>query len=57
MFAHHPGTPPASIFGVLPGLEFIYSPSWTSALGVAIDLVGKNNDRKITPMFTIVRNF
>ncbi len=57
LFAHHPGTPPAVLFGILPGVEFIYSRRWTSALGVAIDLAGKNNDRKLTPMFTIVHNF
>jgi len=54
---HHPPSAPAAIFGILPGVEFIYSQRWTSALGVAIDLVGKNNDRKITPIFTIVHNF
>jgi hypothetical protein len=57
VLAHHPGSSPAVLMGLLPGVEFIYSPRWTSALGVAIDLVGKNNDRKITPMFTIVHNF
>lgn len=49
--AHHPGSSPAAIFGVLPGSEFIHSQRWTSALG------GKNNDRKVTPIFTIVYNF
>jgi hypothetical protein len=57
VFAHHPASSPAALLGVLPGVEFIYSRRWTSALGVAIDLAGKNNDRKFTPIFTIVHNF
>ena len=28
--------------GVLPGVEYIFSPRWSAALGVAIDLAGKN---------------
>lgn len=43
--------------GVLPGIEYIFSPRWSAALGVAIDLAGKNSFYSYTPILTVLLNF
>jgi hypothetical protein len=43
--------------GVLPGIEYIISPRWSAALGVAIDLVGKNSFYNYTPIFTVIMTY
>lgn len=48
---------PAALLGVVPGLECIMSPRWSWTLGVAIDLAGRNNYLKYTPIFTFYYNF
>jgi hypothetical protein len=43
--------------GVLPGIEYIISPRWSTALGVAIDLIGKNTFFAYTPILTVIMTF
>ena len=43
--------------GVLPGVEYIFSPRWSAALGVAIDLAGKNALYGYTPILTVLLNY
>ena len=43
--------------GVLPGIEYIFNSRWSAALGVAMDLVGKNSFYSYTPIFTVIMNY
>jgi hypothetical protein len=43
--------------GVLPGIEYIIDPRWSAALGVAIDLVGKNSFFNYTPIITAIISY
>jgi hypothetical protein len=43
--------------GVLPGIEYIFSPRWSAALGVAIDLIGKNSFHSYTPILTAIMTY
>lgn len=49
--------PLSTLMGVLPGIEYIFSPRWSAALGVALDLAGKNSFYGYTPIFTVLLNF
>jgi hypothetical protein len=49
--------PLSAIMGVVPGLEFIFSPRWSCALGVALDLAGKNSPYAYTPIFSVICSF
>jgi hypothetical protein len=53
----HSGQPISHEVGVLPGIEYIISPRWSAALGIAIDLVGKNSFYSYTPIFTVIMNY
>ncbi|MCL4501275.1 MAG: transporter [Deltaproteobacteria bacterium] len=53
----HSREPLSSLTGVLPGIEFIFSPRWSAALGVAVDLAGKNSFYSYTPIFTVLLNY
>ena len=48
---------PQTVFGVLPGIEFLATDKLSMSLGSSIDLAGKNGVRKITPMFTMFYSF
>ncbi|MBM4295115.1 MAG: transporter [Deltaproteobacteria bacterium] len=52
-----PHEPPGALLGILPGIECILSPRWSCALGVALDLAGKNTEFKYTPVFTVLLSF
>jgi hypothetical protein len=43
--------------GVLTGIECIISPKWSAALGVAVDLAGKNSFYGYTPIFTVIMTY
>jgi hypothetical protein len=49
--------PPAALLGFLPGLEFVLSPRWNMAVGVALDLAGKNSAYNITPIVNTTFTF
>ncbi len=57
LFGPEPPDPRAVLLGLLPGLEYIYSEKLAFALGVGIDLAGKNTDYNYTPIFSIVYIF
>jgi hypothetical protein len=48
---------PATLFGVLFGVEFITNEKWAVSTGTSLDLFGKSGSQKITPMFTVYYNF
>ena len=43
--------------GLSPGLEYVVSPGWGCALGVAVDLAGRNSFYAITPLVTVQAKF
>ncbi len=47
---------PATVLGVFPGIEFIATDKWSAAVGVAVDLAGKDGSFKRTPVLTIIRS-
>jgi hypothetical protein len=57
LFGPEPSDPRAVLMGILPGLEYIYSEKLAFALGVGIDLAGKNTEYNYTPIFSIVYTF
>ncbi len=48
---------PATVMGVLPGIEYFITEKWAVSTGAAFDLAGKATALKITPLFTLYRNF
>jgi hypothetical protein len=48
---------PATLVGVLPGIEYFFTQKLSAATGVAIDLFGKAGSFKYTPMFTVYYSF
>jgi hypothetical protein len=48
---------PATLLGVLPGIEFLATEKWSAGAGAAIDLFGKAGSYKYTPMFTVYYSF
>lgn len=49
--------PTSILLGIVPGVEFIFSPRWSCALGVALDLAGENSPYAYTPIFSLICNF
>jgi len=49
--------PTSILLGIVPGVEFIFSPRWSCALGVALDLAGENSPYAYTPIFSMIFNF
>ena len=48
---------PATLLGVLPGVEYFINDKWALSLGTAVDLAGKSTPLKVTPLFTVYYNF
>jgi hypothetical protein len=57
LFGHKANTAPAALMSVLPGIEYMATDKFSMALGVNIDLIGKNTDAAITPMLSMVYAF
>ncbi|MBM4273036.1 MAG: transporter [Deltaproteobacteria bacterium] len=49
--------PPTSLLSLLPGIEYMATEKFSLALGVNIDLAGKNTDANITPLLSMVYVF
>jgi hypothetical protein len=48
---------PGALLSLLPGIEYMATEKFSLALGVNIDLYGKNNDANITPILSMVYAF
>jgi len=48
---------PAAKISILPGIEFMATDKLSMALGLNIDLAGKNEDANLTPVFSLVYLF
>jgi hypothetical protein len=49
--------PRGSFLAVSPGLEFMATDNLSFALGVAVDVIGRNNDATVTPVLSMVYAF
>lgn len=49
--------PRGSFLAVSPGIEYIATGKLAMALGVAVDVIGKNNDAAVTPLFSLIYTF
>jgi hypothetical protein len=57
LFGHQANLAPAALVSVLPGIEYMATDKFSLALGLNIDLVGKNIDATITPLLSMVYAF
>ena len=54
LFGHRPNVAPAHLLSILPGIEFMATENLSFALGVNIDLAGRNIDATVTPILSMV---
>lgn len=57
LFGHKANVPPATLLSILPGIEYMATEKFSLALGVNVDLLGKNTDATVTPMLSVVYAF
>jgi hypothetical protein len=57
LFGHKANTPPGALLSILPGIEYMATDRLSFALGVNIDLAGKNTDAAVTPVLSFVVAF
>jgi hypothetical protein len=57
LFGHKANLPPEALISVLPGIEYMATDKFSLALGLNIDLAGKNTDAALTPLFSMIYTF
>ena len=57
MFGHKANQPSTVLVTVLPALEFLPTSWFSVALGVQVDLIGKNNPYTYAPTLSLLFNF
>jgi hypothetical protein len=57
LFGHKSNVPPAALLSVSPGIEYMATEKFSLALGVNVDLIGKNGDAAVTPLLSMVYAF
>ena len=57
LLGHKANVPPTAPPSLLPGIEYMATDKFSLALGVNIDLLGKNTDAKVIPMLSMVYAF
>jgi len=57
MFGHKANLPPGALISVSPGIEYMATDKFSLALGLNIDLAGKNTDAALTPLLSMVYAF
>ncbi len=57
LFGRKANVPPETLISVLPGIEYMYSEKLGFALGVQVDVAGKNSEAAVTPVLSFVYNF
>ena len=57
LFGHKANLAPAALVSVLPGIEYMATDKFSLALGLNIDLIGKNTDAALTPLLSMVYAF
>ncbi|MEW6387167.1 MAG: transporter [Thermodesulfobacteriota bacterium] len=57
LFGAKSNVAPAALLSILPGLEYMATDKFSVALGVNVDLIGKNNNAVVTPLLSMVYAF
>lgn len=57
LFGPKSNVAPTALLSILPGVEFMATEKFSLALGVNVDLVGKNTEAAVTPMLSMVYCF
>ncbi len=57
LFGHQANTPPGALVSIMPGIEYMATEKFSLALGVNVDLLGKNADAAVTPLLSMVYAF
>ena len=57
LFGHKANVPTGALLAVLPGIEYMATEKFSLALGVNVDLIGKNGDAAVTPLLSMVYAF
>ena len=57
LFGHKANVPSGALLSILPGIEYMATEKFSLALGVNVDLVGKNADAAVTPLLSMVYAF
>ena len=57
LIGHQGNVPPAALISVSPGIEYMATDNFSLALGLNIDLAGKNTNACITPLLSMVYAF
>lgn len=53
LFGPKANLPPKSLVSIIPGIEYMATDKFSLALGLSLDLAGKNNQATITPLFSM----
>ncbi|WP_449244924.1 transporter [Desulfobacca acetoxidans] len=57
MIGHKANTPASCLVSVMPGIEYMATEKFSMALGLNVDLIGKNSETSIIPMLSMVYAF
>ena len=57
LIGHRSNLAPTAFLSVLPGIEYIATDKFSLALGVQIDLAGKDTPADLTPLLSMVYAF
>ncbi|MDD2902814.1 MAG: hypothetical protein PHU44_10320 [Syntrophales bacterium] len=57
LFGHQANVEPGALLSIMPGIEYMATEKFSLALGVNIDLAGKNADAAVTPLLSMVYAF
>lgn len=57
LFGHKANLAPAALLSIVPGIEYMATDKFSLALGVQIDLAGKETTANITPLLSMVYAF
>jgi len=57
LFGHQSNLAPAALLSVMPGIEYMATEKFSLALGVNVDLAGKNTNAAVTPLLSMVYAF
>jgi hypothetical protein len=57
LFGHKANVAPAALLSLMPGIEYMATEKFSLALGVNVDLVGKNTSVNLTPLLSMVYAF
>jgi hypothetical protein len=57
LIGHQANLAPTALLSILPGIEYMATDKFSLALGVQIDLVGKNTGANVTPLLSMAYTF